>query len=95
MVFESARAWECVSAKQFDKIAQVSTVYLALVEQVGNLNFMHRSAHGGQAHEAKFEGSQELLNELKAAHTQIFAEPVYPITENRTPFTIPLIDPSV
>ena len=47
MVFESARAWECVSAKQFDKIARVSTVYLALVEQVGDLNFMHRSAHGG------------------------------------------------
>ena len=68
MVFESARAWECVSAKQFDKIARVSTVYLALVEQVGDLNFTHRSAHGGQAHEAKFEGSQELLNELKAAH---------------------------
>ena len=95
MVFESARAWECVSAKQFDKIARVSTVYLALVEQVGDLNFMHRSAHSGQAHEAKFEGSQELLNELKAAHPQIFAEPVYPITENRTPFTIPLVDPSV
>ena len=70
-------------------------VYLALVEQVGDLNFTHRSAHGGQAHEAKFEGSQELLNELKAAHPQIFAEPVYPITENHTPFTILLIDPSV
>ena len=70
-------------------------MYLALVEQVGDLNFMHRSAHGGQAHEAKFEGSQELLNELKAAHPQIFAEPVYPITKNCTPFTIPLIDPSV
>ena len=43
-------------------------MYLALVEQVGDLNFMHRSAHGGQAHEAKFEGLHELLNELKAAH---------------------------
>ena len=92
MVFESVRTWECVSAKQFDKITRVSTVYLALVEQVGDLNFMHRSAHGEQA---KFEGSQELLDELKAAHPQIFAEPVYPITENHTPFTIPLIDPSV
>ena len=95
MVFESARAWECVSAKQFDKIAHVSMVYLVLIEQVGDLNFTHRSAHSGQAHEAKFEGSQELLNELKAAYPQIFAEPVYPITENCTPFTIPLIDPSV
>ena len=95
MVFESARAWECVSAKQFDKIARVSTVYLALVEQVGNLNFTHRSSHGGQAHEAKFEGFQEFLDELKAAHRQFFAEPIYPITKNCMPFTIPLIDPSV
>ena len=70
-------------------------MYLALVEQVGDLNFTHRSAHGGQAHEAKFEGSQELLDELKAAHPKTFAEPVYPITENRIPFTIPLIDPNV
>ena len=70
-------------------------MYLALVEQVGDLNFMHWSAHSGQAHEAKFEGSQELLDELKAAHLQIFAEPVYPVTENCMPFTIPLIDPSV
>ena len=95
MVFESAHAWECVSAKQFDKIARVSTVYLALVEQGGDLNFTHQSDHGGQAHEAKFEGSQELLDELKAAHPQTFAKPVYPITENCTPFTIPLINPSV
>ena len=70
-------------------------MYLALVEQVGDLNFTHRPAHGGQAHEAKFEGSQELLDELKAAHPQIFAEPVYPITENHTPFTILLLDPNV
>ena len=70
-------------------------MYLALVKQVGDLNFMHRSAHSGQAHEAKFEGSQELLDELKAAHPQIFAEPVYLITENHTPFTILLIGPSV
>ena len=70
-------------------------MYLTLVEQVGDLNFTHRSAHGGQAHKAKFEGSQELLDELKAAHPNIFAEPEYPITENRTPFTIPLIDPTV
>ena len=70
-------------------------MYLALVEQVGDLNFTHRSAHGGQVHVAKFEGSQELLDELKAAHPTIFAEPVNPITKNRMPFTIPLIDPSV
>ena len=68
MVFKTACTWECVSAKKFDKIAHVSMVHLALVEQVGDLNFTHRSAHGRQVHEAKFKGSQEFLDELKAAH---------------------------
>ena len=68
MVFESACDWECVSAPKFAKIAAVSPVCLALVEQVGDLNLTHWSAHGGQAHEARFEGSQELLDELKSAH---------------------------
>ena len=68
MVFESACDWECVSASKFAKIVAVSPVYLALVEQVGDLNFTHQLAHGGQAHEARFEGSQELLNELKSTH---------------------------
>ena len=68
MVFELACNWECVSASKFAKIVAVSPVYLALVEQVGDLNFTHQSAHGGQAHKAQFEGSQELLNELKTAH---------------------------
>ena len=68
MVFESAPDWECVSASKFAKIVAISPVYLALFEQVGDLNFTHRSAHGGQAHEAWFEGSQELLDELKSAH---------------------------
>ena len=95
MVFESVRTWECVSAKLFDKIARISPVYLALVGQVGNLNFAHWSAHGRQAHGAQFEGSQELLDELKAAHLQIFAELLYPTTKNCTPFTIPVIDPCV
>ena len=52
----------------FAKIRAVSPVYLALVEQFGDLNFTRRSAHGGQAQEARFEGSQELLEELKTAH---------------------------
>ena len=47
MVFETARTWGCVSAKEFGKIARISTVYLALVKQVGDLNFTHQSAHGG------------------------------------------------
>ena len=68
MVFESAHDWECVSASKFAKIGAVSLVYLALVEQIGDLNFTHRSAHGGQAHEAQFEGSQELLDELNSTH---------------------------
>ena len=68
MVFESVCDWECVSASKFAKIPAVSPVYLALVEQVGDLNFTHRSAHSGQAHEAWFEGSQELFEELKTAY---------------------------
>ena len=68
MVFESARDWECVSASKFAKIAAVSLVYLAPVEQVSDLNFTHWSAHGGQAHEAWFEGFQELLDDLKNAY---------------------------
>ena len=68
MVFETVHTWEYVSANKFDKIVHISLVYLALVKQVGDLNFMHRSTHSGQAHEAKFESSQEFLDELKAAH---------------------------
>ena len=68
MVFETSRDWECVSASKFAKIAAVSPVYLALVEQVSDLNFTHWSAHGGQAHEAQFESYQEFLDELKTAH---------------------------
>ena len=67
-MFELVRDWECVSASKFAKIAAISPVYLVLVAQVGDLNFTHRSAHGGQVHEARFEGSQELLDELKSAH---------------------------
>ena len=68
MVFETSRDWECVAASKFAKIVAVSSVYLALVEQVGDLSFTNRSAHGGQAHEARFEGSQELLDKLKSPH---------------------------
>ena len=67
-MFESTHNWECVSASKFAKIAAVSLVYLAPVEQVSDLNFTHWSAHGRQAHEARFEGSQKLLEELKTAH---------------------------
>ena len=68
MVFESVHDWECVSASKFAKIVAISPVYLVLVEQVGDFNFTHRSAHSGQAHKAQFEGSQELLDKLKIAH---------------------------
>ena len=40
-MFELARDWECVSASKFAKIAAVSLVYLALVEQVGDPNLTH------------------------------------------------------
>ena len=67
-MFESVHDWECVSASKFAKVAAVSPVYLALVEQLGDLNFTHRSAHSGHAQEARSEGYQELLDELKSAH---------------------------
>ena len=67
-MFESAHDWECVSVSKFAKIAAVSPMYLALLEQVGDLNFTHWSAHSEQAHEARFEGSHKLLEELKSAH---------------------------
>ena len=34
-----------------------------------------------------------LVAEMKREYPNIFAEPSYPITMKRTPFTIPLIDP--
>ena len=68
-MFELAHDWECVSASKFAKIAAISPVYLVQVEQVGDLNFTHQSAHGGKVHEAQFEGSQELLDELKTAQS--------------------------
>ena len=59
------------------------------------MNFIHRSVYGGWAKEAKFEGDSTLLSELEWEYPNVFAEPSYPITMNRMPFTIPLIDPSL
>ena len=39
VVLKSARPWECVSSNQFAKVACVSMVYLAIVQQLGDLNF--------------------------------------------------------
>ena len=52
-------------------------------------------AHGGQVKEAAFEGSRELLGELESAFSKVFDEPQYPITANRTLFTIELVDPAL
>ena len=68
---------------------------MALIEECADLNFTHRSAHGGQVKEAAFEGSRELLGELETAFPKVFDEPSYPITANRTPFTIELVDPAL
>ena len=68
---------------------------MALIEECADLNFTHRSAHGGQVKEAAFEGSRELLGELETAFPKVFDEPQYPITANRTPFTIELVDPAL
>ena len=68
---------------------------MALIEECADLNFTHRPAHGGQVKEAAFEGSHELLGELETAFPKVFDEPQYPITANRTPFTIELVDPAL
>ena len=68
MVFESACDWEYVSDSKFAIIVTISQVHLALIEQVGDQNFTHWSAHSGQAHEAQLMASQELLDELKTSH---------------------------
>ena len=39
--------------------------------------------------------SRELLGELESAFPKVFDEPQYPITANRTPFTIELVDPAL
>ena len=68
---------------------------MALIEECADLNFTHRSARGGQVKEAAFEGLRELLGELESAFPKVFDEPQYPITANRTPFTIELVDPAL
>ena len=68
---------------------------MALIEECADLNFTHRLAHGGQVKEAAFEGSHELLGELEAAFPKVFDEPQYPITANRTPFTVELVNPAL
>ena len=95
LVFESNRTWALMSAAKFAKLAKTQTVFIATVEQVvGDLHFTHRAAHGGEV-EHRFEGSKELLTELESEFPNVFAEPTFPITANRTPFTIPLVDPAV
>ena len=67
---------------------------MATVEQIGALNVMHRAAHGSEVGHC-FEGSTKLLAELEQEYPRVFAEPKFPITEHRTPFSIPLVDPMV
>ena len=68
-------------------------MYLATVEQIGSLNVMHSAAHGSDI-EHRFEGSTKLLAELEHEYPRVFAEPEFLITEHRTPFYIPLVDPT-
>ena len=68
---------------------------MALIKECADLNFTQQSAHGGQVKEAAFEGSRELLGELESAFPKVFDEPQYPITANRTPLTIELVDPTL
>ena len=94
VVFETILTWELVSASKFVKQTKSQVVFLATVEQIGALNVTHRAAHESKV-EHRFEGSTELLAELEQEYPCVFAEPEFPITEHRTPFSIPLVDPMV
>ena len=94
VVFETNRTWELVSASKFVKQTKSQVVFLATVEQIGALNVTHRAAHGSKV-EHRFEGSTKLLAELEQEYPRVFAEPEFPITEHRTPFSIPLVDQTV
>ena len=94
VVFESNHTWELVLASKFVKQIKSQVVRLATVEQIGSLNIMHRAAHGSDV-EHCFEGSTKLLAELEQEYPRVFAVPEFPITEHRTSFSIPLVDPTV
>ena len=94
VVFETNRTWELVSASKFVKQTKSQVVFLATVEQIGALNIMHRDGHGSKV-EHRFEGSTKLLAELEQEYPHVFADPEFPIAEHRTPFSIPLVDPTV
>ena len=93
-MFETNCTWELVSASKFVKQTKSQVMFLATVEQIGALNVMHRAAHGSKV-EHGFEGSTELLVELEQEYPRVFAELEFPITEHKTPFSIPLVDPTV
>ena len=69
-------------------------MYLATLEYIVELNVTHRAAYGSDA-EHWFEGSQELLSELEHEFPHVFAEPHFPITDHRSLFSIPLVDPTM
>ena len=93
-MFETNRTWELISASKFIKQTKSQVVFLATVEQIGALNVKHWAAHRSEV-EHCFEGSTELLAELEQEYPCVFSEPEFPITEHRTPFSIPLVDPTV
>ena len=93
-MFDSNRPWELVSAAKFARQSKSQPIFLATLEAIGKLNVTHRAAHGSSV-EHRFEGSKELLSELENEFPRVFSEPAFPITHNRTPFSIPLVDPTV
>lgn len=61
----------------------------------GELNYIHRAAHGSESIGIKTEASERLLDELEVEFPAVFAEPKYPILKGRDPFRIRLTDESV
>ena len=47
IIVETQRKWELLSVAKFPCKTRNDVVHLAFVEQVGDLHFTHRSAHGG------------------------------------------------
>ena len=68
-------------------------MYLTTIEQIGSLNVLHRAAHESYI-EHHFKGSTKLHAKLEQEYSRVFVEPEFLITEHRTPFSIPLVDPT-
>ena len=82
------------SAGQFAKtLRKAENIFIGFVDAVpATCNFIHRAAHGDVTSKTVNVDSERILDEMERTYPVVFAEPTYPITENRVPFKIPLVD---